>query len=162
MPYSAGARSPTRGFAPLFLPIAAFAFFPGIWLYGSLYSYPYGNPYYYRNATGQNVTVDVTCVCQQYSVCGCDDDGDEEFFRQAILDGTDRPVNSSQVVILPPLANGTQLAYINGTLPNGTTASGGTDPSSDEELDSGAVRLMSTYAGCWVMLMMVVGTITML
>lgn len=162
VPYAAGGRSPTRGFAPLFLPITAFAFFPAIWLYGSLYSYPYGNPYYYRNSTGQNATVDVTCLCQQYSVCGCDDDGDQDYLRSAILNGTDRPVNSSQVVILPPLANGTQQAFINGTLPNGTTASGGTEPSSDEELSNGAVRMMANYGGYWIMLITVLGTVVVL
>lgn len=161
VPYTAGGRSP-RGGLPFLLPIAAFAFFPGIWLYGSLYAYPYGNPYYYRNATNQNVTVDIECLCQQYSVCGCDDDNNSTFVQQLVNDGTDSPKNSSQVVILPPLANGTQKAYVNGTLPNGTTASGGTEPSSENEeviSTSGAVRIMANYGGYWLMLMTVIGTV---
>lgn len=159
VPYAAGARSP-RGFVPFLLPITAFAFFPGIWLYGSLYAYPYGTPYHYRNQTGFNQTVDVTCLCQQYSVCGCDDDGNTTFVRQIIAGGTDRPINSSEVVVLPPLANGTQRAYINGTLPNGTTAAGGEDPSSDEEIiASAAVRAVANYGGYWIMLMTVVGSL---
>lgn len=159
VPYTAGARSP-RGVAPFLLPITALAFFPGIWLYGSLHAYPYGSPYHYRNQTGFNQTVDITCVCQQYSVCGCDDDGNTTFVQQVIGNGTDRPRNSSEVVILPPLANGTQRAYINGTLPNGTTAAGGEDPSSDEEIiASGAVRMVANYGGYWIMLMTVLGTL---
>lgn len=160
VPYSAGGRSPTRGLAPLVLPITAFAFFPALWLYGSLYAYPFGTPYYYRNATSnRNQTVDVTCLCQEYSVCGCDDNGNSTYIQQVIGDGTDRPVNSSQVVVLPALANGTQRAYINGTLPNGTTAPGGTDPSSDEEIPNAAARAMASYAGYWVMVMTVVAIV---
>ncbi len=93
-------------------------------------------------------------------MCGCDDNGNATFYQQVIGDGTDQPRNSSQVVVLPPLANGTQRAYINGTLPNGTTAAGGEDPSSDEEIiESGAVRMVANYGGYWVMLMTVVGTL---
>lgn len=163
VPYAAGGRSPSRGFVPFLLPITALAFFPGIWLYGSLYAYPFGNPYYYRNATNQNVTVDVTCLCQQYSVCGCDDNGNNTYVQQLITNGSDTPVNSSEVVILPLLANGTQKAYVNGTLPNGTTASGGTDPSSDDEVPvSAAMKIVINYGGYWLMLMTVWGAVMVL
>lgn len=102
----------------------------------------------------------MTCLCQQYSVCGCDDNGNSSYVQQVIGNGTDGPVNSSQVVILPALANGTQRAYVNGTLPNGTTAAGGTDPSSDDDIvTSGAVRMLVNYGGYWIMLMTVVGTV---
>src|SRR5947209_13961063 len=69
VPYTSGQRSPTRGFLPLALPITAFAFFPGLWLYGSLYAYPYHSPYWYYN-NGHNQTANVTCLCQKYSECG--------------------------------------------------------------------------------------------
>jgi len=93
-------------------------------------------------------------------VCGCDDNGNSSYVQQLVGNGTDQPVNTSQLVVLPPLANGTQSAYVNGTLPNGTTAAGGTDPSSDAELPaSGAVRLLANYGGYWVMLMTVVGSV---
>jgi hypothetical protein len=159
VPYTSGRPSPSRGFAPLFLPIAAFAFFPGIWLYGSLYSYPFGSPYWYYDRENRNRTVDVTCLCQQYSVCGCDDDGNSSYIQALIGNGTDRPVNTSQVVILPVLKNGTQRAYVNGTLPNGTTAAGGTDPSSDSQATSAAVRFAVNYGGYWIMAMTVIGTV---
>lgn len=160
VPFAAGARSPSRGFAPFLLPLAFFAFFPGIWLYGELYSYPLGFPYYYQ-FNGRNQSVDVTCLCQQYSVCGCDDTGDSAYLQDLIGNGTGLPVNTSDVVVLPVLANGTQFAYVNGTLPNGTTAAGGTDPSSDAEADtiSGVGKRLVGFAGYWVMLMMVVGTV---
>ena len=66
-----------------------------------------------------------------------------------INNGTDGPVNSSTVRYIS-YPNGTQAAYINGTLPNGTTASGGTDPSNASQI-SGAVRVLMDYGGYWVM-----------
>lgn len=152
VPYAAGAPTPSRGRLPLLAPIAAFAFFPGIWLYGSLYAYSLGTPYYYRDpTTNRNQTVDVTCLCQENSECGCDDDGNTTFIQQVIGNGTDRPVNTSQVVVLPMLANGTQRAYINGTLPDDTTAA--------DEVPNAALRLMASYGGYWVMLVTVLATV---
>jgi hypothetical protein len=94
VPYTAGGRSPTRGYLPLALPITAFAFFPGLWLYGTLYAYPYHYPYYYDN-DGRNQTANATCLCQQYSECGCDDTGNSTFLQNLINNGTDHPVNTS-------------------------------------------------------------------
>ncbi len=160
VPYTAGGRSPSRGGLPLFLPVAAFAFFPGIWLYASLYAYPFSMPYYYRNANNQNQTIEVTCLCQENSVCGCDDNGNTTYVQQVIGDGTDQPKNSSLVVVLPPLANGTQRAYINGTLENGTTVA---DPNAEDDgegIASGAANaMMTTYGGYWMMAATVAGTI---
>jgi hypothetical protein len=160
VPFVAGGRSPSRGFVPFLLPIGLFAFFPGIWLYGSLYAYPLGYPYYYQ-LNGRNQSVEVTCLCQQYSVCGCDDTGDSAYLQGLIGNGTAGPVNTTEVVVLPRLANGTQLAYVNGTLPNGTTAAGGTDPSSDAEAStmSGVGKRLVGFAGCWAMVLMVVGAV---
>jgi hypothetical protein len=158
VPYTAGGRSPTRGVSPAFLPIAAFAFFPGLWLYGSLYAYPFSTPYYYRNANNQNQTIEITCLCQENSVCGCDDNGNTTYVQQVIGDGTDQPKNSSLVVVLPPLANGTQRAYINGTLPNGTTAA---DPNAEDVgITSSAVKaIMTNYSGYWLMAATVAATV---
>jgi hypothetical protein len=47
--------------------------------------------------------------------------------------------------------NGTEMSYINGTLPNGTTAPGGTEPS-DESQISAAVQHVMSYAGYTVMM----------
>jgi hypothetical protein len=159
VPYTSGQRSPTRGFLPLALPITAFAFFPGLWLYGSLYAYPYHSPYWYYN-NGHNQTANVTCLCQKYSECGCDDDGNSTFVRNLINNGTDHPVNTSivQYITYP---NGTQAAYINGTLPNGTTAAGGTDPSNASQI-SGAAKVVAMYGGYWVMIATVGATVLLL
>jgi hypothetical protein len=57
--------------------------------------------------------------------------------------------------------NGTSAAYINGTLPNGTTAAGGTDPSNAGQI-SGAARLAIQYGGYWVMVATVGATVLLL
>lgn len=73
--------------------------------------------------------------------------------------GTSAPQNSSMVTVAN--VNGTQKAYINGTLPNGTTASGGTDPSNPSEV-SGAAKMVVNYGGYWVMLALVGATVSLL
>ena len=80
VPYTTGQRSPLGLVPLLILPIAALAIFPGLWLYG-VYQYPYTHPYTFVNETitnitfpnGINQTLSVDCLCQRYSVCGCDD-----------------------------------------------------------------------------------------
>ncbi|EXJ79573.1 hypothetical protein A1O3_07852 [Capronia epimyces CBS 606.96] len=152
VPYTAGGRSPTRGIAPYALPIAGLAFFPGLWLYGSLWAYPY--PMYYQwNHDGQNRTSNVTCLCQQYQVCGCDPTDNSTFLDQVVSNGTGQPVNSS-IVRTIDYGNGTAATYINGSLANGTTASGGTDPSNESEISAG-VRLAIDYGGYWLMVAIV-------
>lgn len=152
VPYTAGSRSPTRSVAPFLLPIAVIGFFPGIWLY-SAYAYPYGYGYYW-NENGRNRTANVNCLCQQYSVCGCDDDPNNQTSKDALArqltNGNDAgaPVNSTKVRVIDH-GNNNITAYINGTLENGTTAAGGTDPSSEDEI-SAATTLLINYGGYWV------------
>ena len=155
VPYTAGKRSPSRNIAPYALPITAFAFFPGIWLYGSLYAYPYPI-YYHWNNGGRNETANVTCLCQRYSVCGCDPNDNTTFVQRVVGNGTSpsRPVNTTDVRYFT-YANGTNAAFINGTLPNGTTASGGTEPSNADEISEGAKMVMS-MAGYWALAVTVV------
>lgn len=150
VPFTSGARSPSRGIAPYAFPLAGFAVFPGLWLYGSLYAYPYGYGYHYYH-DGQNKTSNVTCLCQEYQVCGCDPDGNQTALAQQVANGTDGgpPVNSS-VVRTVQYDNGTEMTYINGSLPNGTTAPGGDEPS-DESQISAAVQHFMGYAGYWLM-----------
>lgn len=152
MPYTAGSRSPTRGFAPFLLPVTALAFFPALWLY-PVYAYPYGGygGYHWLGDDGRNRTANVTCLCQQYSVCGCDPGQDNEtVLVQQLTDGrgSGAPVNTSQVRIVD-FGDGNTTAYINGTLDNGTTASGGTEPSNESQI-SAAVQLMASYGGYWM------------
>lgn len=152
VPYTAGARSPTRSVLPFLLPIAALSFFPALWLY-PVYAYPYaGYPGYSWVENGRNRTANVTCLCQQYSVCGCDpdDSGNNTYLSQQLTDGkgSGPPVNTTTVRVVD-FGNGNTTAYVNGTLDNGTTAAGGTDPS-DESQISAAAQLMVNYGGYWV------------
>ncbi|KAJ9648219.1 hypothetical protein H2201_001528 [Coniosporium apollinis] len=153
VPYTAGSRTP-RGLSPLYLlPVASLAFFPGLWLYGA-YVYGYNNPYRFinesaANATfpnGINMTRPVQCLCQQYSVCGCDETDDETYMRELIGTGSYAALNKSLVTVGD--VNGTQTILINGTLPNGTTAAGG--------VDSGASSMSLQYHG-WAALGAAVG-----
>lgn len=158
VPYTAGARSPALGITPFLLPVGALLIFPGVWHYG-LWGYPYSYPYYY-NSHGRNTTSNVTCVCEQYSECGCDPDGNSTFLNQMVGNGTDAPVNTSLVRTVD-YGNGSASTYINGTLDNGTTAPGGTDPSNEDEANGG-VRLVSMYGGYWVMIATVIAGVTLL
>jgi len=116
VPYTAGRRSP-GGVAPYFLAGSALAFFPGVWLYGA-YAYGYGHPYTYHNTTNnQNETRPVQCLCAQYSECGCDNNTDTSYVDS---------VANNKTVSRVANVNGTDTLLINGTLPNGTTAAGGT------------------------------------
>ncbi|OAL34313.1 hypothetical protein AYO20_06366 [Fonsecaea nubica] len=156
VPYTAGRRSPSLGVAPFFIGAGALAFFPGLWLYGSVWAYPYGIPYYWLDHEGRNRTSNVTCLCQQYQVCGCDPDNNSTFLTQVVTNGSSTPVapvNTSTVRTVS-FDNGTTATYINGSLANGTTADGGTDPS-DESQVSAAVRAVVELSGYWVMFVIV-------
>jgi len=123
VPYTAGQRSSKGLPAAAFLGVGALAFFPGLWLYGA-YLYPYSHNYSFYNASARsNQTKPVRCLCQQYSVCGCDDNNDQTFLGGVIGNGTQAAVNQSLVRVAN--VNGTDTIFLNGTLPNGTTASGG-------------------------------------
>ncbi|KAL8957273.1 MAG: hypothetical protein Q9193_005413 [Seirophora villosa] len=140
--YSAGRRSPL-GLLPLGLGLAAAALiFPGIWLY-SVYNYPYTNSYRFRNGTRNRTTIErrqdqgevtlpITCLCQEFNACGCDDNPDTSYLDPIIGDGTN--LNSSLVHIGD--VDGTRTIVLNGTLPNGTDAS---ETSSATSLGSGGL-----------------------
>ncbi|APA10046.1 hypothetical protein sscle_05g048160 [Sclerotinia sclerotiorum 1980 UF-70] len=167
-PYSAGRPSPL-GIAPLFLGLGVLSIFPGLWLFGA-YSYPFHNPYTFRNqsairnstntastsldtrqnsdTTGVTETRPVTCLCAAYSECGCDDNGDASFLDELIGNGSYAALNKTLVNVAD--VNGTTTILINGTLPNGTTASGGSD--------SAAGRTVAEGMGWWVMIAMVFAT----
>lgn len=156
VPFTAGAKSPTRGIAPYALPVTALALFPGLWLYGSVWAYPYPIYYHWTDADGHNRTSNVTCLCQRYQVCGCDPTDNSTFLDQVVSNGTGagQPVNSSLVRTVD-YANGSADTYINGSLANGTTASGGSDPSNADQI-SAAVRLAGVdYGGYWLMVAIV-------
>ncbi|KAK0631748.1 hypothetical protein B0T14DRAFT_559505 [Immersiella caudata] len=144
VPYKAGGRSPS-GISPVFLGVGlgALAFWPGLWLYGA-YTYPYSRPYgYYNQTSRQNETAEVTCGCDPYSVCGCDENGDPQFLSDIIGNGTD--LNNTLVSVAT--INNTRHILLNGTLPNGTTAAGG-DEDPFGNASQGMRRLLEN-AGFW-------------
>lgn len=85
------------------------------------------------------------CVCDPDVECGCDDDsanggnGTTTVLNEMIGDGSYDKLNKTEVMV----ANNT--IFLNGTLPNGTTASGG-----DEDANAGAgMRFLLQNAGWW-------------
>ena len=143
VPYRSGGRTP-GGIAPYFLAGSALAFFPGVWLYGA-YAYAYPHYYTYRNeTTGDNETHPVRCYCGRYQECACEANNDTEYLNNIANNQT-----LSRVVDV----NDTQTLVINGTLPNGTTASGG-----DDGAASGLQQKLAEMSGWWVVLAGVVYT----
>ncbi|KAF2798447.1 hypothetical protein K505DRAFT_371738 [Melanomma pulvis-pyrius CBS 109.77] len=130
-PYASGKSTP-KGLAPgLLLGGAALFIFPGIWLY-SVWPYSYVNPYRFRNESFQNATqqglnqtLPVVCLCQEYSVCGCDENNDQNYLNDLVGNGSYAALNKTLVTVSE--VNGTRSLVLNGTLPNGTTAPGGED-----------------------------------
>jgi len=171
-PYTAGGRTPGKGLlaGTLILPATMLLIMPGLWLY-SVYPYHYNNPYrfYNQSATnndnndnnndrrelwtrqtqGRNESLPVMCLCQEYSVCGCEEnDDDQSYLDELVGNGSYAALNKTLVTVSD--VNGTKTLVLNGTLPNGTTAPGGTDD------DSAAVNLkVGKYTGYYAVGVMV-------
>jgi hypothetical protein len=143
VPYRAGTRS-TGGIAPFMLGdgLAAIAFWPGAWNHLP-YLYPHEQPWHYQNKTsGRDETKPVLCGCGPYQECGCDDNADQAYIDSIIGNGNYGSLNRSLVSIGD--VNGTETILINGTLPNGTTASGGT-----KSPNAAAGRMYMTKGAGW-------------
>ena len=87
-----------------------------------------------------NESLPVTCVCAQYSACGCDDNDNSTYVDSLLPNGQ----NSSQAVIAN--INGTKTVVINGTLPNGTD--GSTDTTG---AGIGMRQTLAEASGFWLM-----------
>ncbi|KAK4647564.1 uncharacterized protein QC761_102580 [Podospora bellae-mahoneyi] len=145
VPYRAGGRSPTRGVAPLFFGAAFLAFWPGLWLTSAyLYHRPEGYTFY-NVTTDQRETKPVICACAEDSVCGCDDNDDEQYMKDLIGNGSYAALDKSVIDVAN--VNGTSTILINGTLPDGTTAPGGTDAPGSAAGDG--LRALLENAGWW-------------
>jgi hypothetical protein len=122
--------------------------FPGLWLWSV---YPYHlNPYrFYNESARENQTLPVTCLCQEFSVCGCDNSDNATYLHSAIGNGRE---TMNKTLLHVADVNDTRTLVINGTLPNGTTAPGGTE-------GAAARQRVSTYSGYWVMVMIVVSIV---
>lgn len=140
-PYSSGSLSPS-GIRPLFIGagLGALVFYPhGAWPNGA-YFYPYSQPYHFYNASsGRDESEPVKCACEPNVECGCDDPGGANtttVLNELIGNGSYAALDKTEVMV----ANNTIL--INGTLPNGTTASGG-------ENAGAGMRFMLQNSGWW-------------
>lgn len=165
VPYSAGKRTP-KGLTPglLLAPAAVLLIMPGLWLY-SAYPYYYTNPYRFYNQSadndndndrrslwirqtqGRNESLPVVCLCQEYSVCGCEENEDQQYLDELVGNGSYAALDKSLVTVSD--VNGTRTLVLNGTLPNGTTAPGGED-------GAAASLRVGSYAGYYAMAMIVV------
>jgi hypothetical protein len=131
--------------------VGALAFFGGVWLFGA-YAYPYGYHYHYVNqSTHENTSLPVTCLCEKYAECGCDENANTTYY-ESLFNGT-QPTNSSIVKVVN--INGTETIYINGTLPNGTTVA---DPSASSAVAQTAIQA----SGYWLMIASVVSIVWVL
>ncbi|KAI1464194.1 uncharacterized protein F4812DRAFT_443738 [Daldinia caldariorum] len=146
-PYKAGTATPS-GIFPFVLGGAALGTlgFVGLSLASNAYAYPYTHHYPYHNATtNQNETKPVVCICDYYGECGCDDNGNQTYFNSVIGDGSYENLNRSLVTVAENETTHEKTIYIYGTLPNGTTSSGGT-----EDPNAGAgLQTLARAAGWW-------------
>lgn len=92
-----------------------------------------------------NETKPVVCVCDPSTPCTCDDNGNQTYFNSVIGDGTYNGLNRSLVTISPNETTNNLTIYINGAVPNGTTAAGGTeDPNA-----ANSMVALAQAAGWW-------------
>ncbi len=178
VPYTAGRRSPL-GILPFLLPVVVIAaYFPGYWAYGA-WGYPYSHPYYWRNRTATEERFDdrrrsitsrqaqqnnsnnavqvlpVLCLCQQFLVCGCDDNQSDEFLR-SILPNDTSDAQVDQTLLRISNVNGTRTIVINGTIANGTTAPGATDT---QRSSASFGRVVLESSGWWLLVFIVGWTV---
>ncbi|KAK4105679.1 hypothetical protein N658DRAFT_492162 [Parathielavia hyrcaniae] len=145
-PYRSGNRSPS-GILPVFLAVGFLAFWPGVWLYGA-HLYNYNQPYSFYNQTAQrNDTKPVTCACDPYLVCGCDENRDQQYLTDLIGNGSYAALNKTLINVAD--VNGTSTILLNGTLPNGTTAAGGEEDPFASGAAGAGLRAMLQHAGWW-------------
>lgn len=112
-PYRAGGRSP-GGIVPFVFLGAGIGF-----LGAGAYHYPYGYQYYpydtnwtyHNNSANENQTRPVSCYCNRYEDCACDDNNNQEY--------KDTIANNATIARVADV-NGTDTLLINGTLPNDT------------------------------------------
>ena len=115
-PYKAGAVSPS-GILPLQLVVDGPKLYPGSWPDGAWW-YEFPRPYSYHNATsGRNETKPADCICAENRRCGCELVAGNETYYNTYVANEGR---MSKVVVK---VEGIETLVLNGTLPNGTTAS---------------------------------------
>ena len=98
-----------------------------------------------------NESLPVTCLCDQYSACGCDDDGNTSYIDSLLGDGTAASQNDSLVHI--GNVNGSKTVVINGTLPNGT------DDSASTTTNGASSQKVLEVSGFWLVIAIVAATV---
>lgn len=124
--------------------------------------YPYTNPYTFLNRTnGINETLPVTCLCDLYSECGCDEDDDLSYLDTIIGNGSIASLDRTLVNIAP--VNETKTIVLNGTLPNGTDTGSASSGGSSESrpANTGQASLIEA-GGFWVIGVIVAATVWVL
>lgn len=98
----------------------------------------------------------MTCLCEQYSACGCDDANNSTFLDGIIGDGNLANLNKSLVNV--GNVNGTKTIVLNGTLPNDTVADASTNTGSASAATATATaasaankRLLLETSGFWLL-----------
>ena len=66
-------------------------------------------------------------MCQEYSVCGCDENDDRDYPNDLVGNGSYAALNKTLIIVSEVNNTHTRALVLNGTLPNGTTAPGGTE-----------------------------------
>jgi hypothetical protein len=143
-PYTSGSKSPSGILPGLFIG-STLGFWGTYWLVGA-YHYPYTHPYgFYNQSSNRNESKPVECLCRVDEECGCDDNSADTTYMNSIIgNGSYDALNKSLVNVAN--VNGTDTIYINGTLANGTTSSGGTE---DPYSAAGGMSSLLHAAGWW-------------
>lgn len=109
----------------------------------------------------------MACACDETVECSCEENANTTtVVNELIGNGSINAMNSSVVAL--GNVNGTETILINGTLPNGTTAAGGTEsPDGDDDDDSGTngsegLKVLLQHAGYWPVLATVCATVFLL
>lgn len=118
--------------------------------------YPYSHGYHYHNRTSnKNDTLPITCLCEKYSKCGCEDNNNSTYLDSLVNGTTSEGLPRNNSILKVAKVNGTKTMFINGTLSNDTTAPGTSGSSPTVPLPVTILNL----SGYWVMVAVVVGTI---
>jgi hypothetical protein len=86
--------------------------------------------------------VPVICLCQQFQVCACEENNNQQYINEIVGNGSYAALNKSLVIVSS--VNGTKTLVLNGSLPNGTTSPGGVH-------DAAAGLNIKNYLDYWFM-----------
>jgi hypothetical protein len=92
-----------------------------------------------------NETKPVNCLCDMYNPCGCDDNNNQTYVNDLIGNGSYSNLNHTLVDVVKNSTTGNDTIYINGMLPNGTTAPGGTESPNA----AGSMMALAQAVGWW-------------